>query len=105
MSKYKPRRTHEIDDEPNISLFSRIMDVVGAGMGMQLFLCGNGNCNGYITLRIGEIPVRCSKCGEEIDWTKMSYYKICPQCKRQYLSLDSTYCGYHEQKIELKPLE
>ena len=105
MSKYKPRRTHEVDGDVNISLFSRIVDIVGAGMGMQLFLCGNGNCDGYITLRIGEIPVRCSKCGEGIDWTQMSYYKICPQCKRQYLSLDSTYCGYHEQKVDLKPLE
>lgn len=105
MNKHKPRRTHNIEDSDNVNLFNRIVDVVGAGMGMQMFLCGNGNCNGYITLRMGEIPIRCSKCGEEIDWSDKSYYKICPQCKRQYLSLDSSYCGYHEQKIELRALD
>ncbi|NDB46733.1 MAG: hypothetical protein EB150_09355 [Nitrososphaeria archaeon] len=105
MSKYKPRRTYDAENDPNVLLFSKIVDVVGAGMGMQLFLCGNGDCGGYITLRVGEIPIRCSKCGEEIDWARLSYYKMCPQCKRQYLSLDSTYCGYHEKKIELKSLD
>jgi hypothetical protein len=28
MSKYKPRRTHEADNDPNTSLFSRIVDIV-----------------------------------------------------------------------------
>lgn len=105
MAKYEPRRMHEVQDDSDVPLFSRIVDIMGAVMGMQLFLCGNSNCDGYITLRTGEVPIRCSKCGEEIDWSNTSYYKICPQCKRQYLSFDSKYCGYHEQKVELKPLD
>lgn len=71
----------------------------------EAYQCGNENCDGVITRKIGEWPKRCSKCGEEIDWLEVAIVKKCPECNKRYFHKDDMYCIKHETRVELIPLE
>lgn len=77
---------------------------IGRLMGKSAYTCGN--CNYPIVFDYKENrPIRCTKCGEDIDWsesTKTKEIRYCPQCNRNNFDLNEVYCGSCPTKVVLK---
>ena len=71
-------------------------------MGMNAYTCGN--CSNVITF---PFTSRCSKCGEEIDWTGIYVKKInvCPNCRKSNFRPDDKFCDVCPERIQLKEVE
>jgi rRNA maturation endonuclease Nob1 len=79
MAKYKPK----LFEFKEGTLATDIYKIVGLSFKMNVFTCGN--CNNLITIsRTDTKPIRCKKCGNDIDWVGIyrKQIKTCPQCGR-----------------------
>lgn len=104
--QYKPKKSRDKITDPTISIVTGIGESLATVLtGIEAYHCGNENCNGIITRKIGGWPKRCSKCGEEIDWLEVALIKECPECNKRYFHKDDMYCIKHETRVELIPLE
>jgi len=71
-----------------------------AKKGDEFWCCGS--CGVPITLRSGEVPNVCPKCGTEFDWAgiKTRTVKVCPKCNVPG-SIWDTYCVTHSPSVAL----
>lgn len=80
--------------------------VAGPFFVAAVFACGN--CDNLIVYRYGR-PIRCSKCGKDIDWSEDTSRKkilFCSQCGRANFQSDvDKYCDSCPTKVELKTTE
>lgn len=106
MAKYKPKTLDQIQD-PASKVVHGAMRLVGLGLNQYVYSCGNPACDQMIIFPYtGRRPVRCDKCGEDIDWGGIftRQIRICPQCKQQY-SNESKFCSMCPTKEPLKIVE
>lgn len=98
---YKPKSI-ELNGPADLAKFA------GTFFATAVFTCGN--CDNLIMFSHGsKRNIRCSKCGEDIDWSEdVSRKKIlfCPQCGRADFQLDvDKYCDSCPTKVKLKTTE
>ena len=86
-----------------------IEKLVGAVMEINVYTCGN--CDSTLTFPFrSSRPKRCSKCGEDVDWSDWSEIygrkiKVCPACNKSDFELDDMFCDVCPERMQLKVLE
>ena len=83
-----------------------IAKIVGVIYKEAVYTCGT--CNALIIFPYTSArPIRCKKCGDNIDWiaTNKKKIKICPGCNRTDFELEDEFCDSCPSQIRLRLTE
>jgi len=104
MSKYRPKKLNEIANKSIVNALTIKYAHRGTD---RIFVCGNCESVQVADVQYSKYSkpkeiIRCTICGEEIDWDGYStLYKECPQCKSGSYGIIDQYCRYCSPKVEL----
>ena len=101
--KYKPK-SFEFKDISTLP--TDIVKIIGILLKTSVYTCGS--CDNLMTFAYGDRrPIRCSRCGHDIDWLGIyrKKIKLCPQCKRTDFELEDIFCDSCAEQVRLKETE
>jgi hypothetical protein len=80
--------------------------IAGVILKTSVYTCGT--CDALIIFPYSSArPIRCKKCGSDIDWigTNKKTIKVCPGCKKTDFDLDDDFCDSCPSQIRLRLTE